>query len=105
MCFWWAKVIEEVIEQEMELRIGLFGAGVVGGGVVELLQRDSVIKQLSHRGASIKVVKICVRDLEKPRDFSIPADCIITASIDEVLEDPSINCIVELIGGVTRYGS
>lgn len=45
------------------LRIGLFGGGVVGGGVVELLQRP----RIAALGLDIIVSKICVQSLEKQR--------------------------------------
>jgi homoserine dehydrogenase len=45
------------------IRIGLFGGGVVGGGVVELLQRP----RIGALGLDIVVSKICVQSLEKQR--------------------------------------
>jgi homoserine dehydrogenase len=81
------------------LRIGIFGGGVVGGGVCELLQRH--VARLGALGVSIEVAKICVRDINKPRDFVMGKDTKIVTNYDDILGDPSINCVVELIGGVT----
>ena len=49
-----------------EIRIGMIGCGVVGGGVLELLARQEA--QLAARYAvRFRVTKIAVRDLAKPR--------------------------------------
>lgn len=53
-------------------------------------------------GAHIEIVKICVRSLDKPRDFTVDAHTQIVTDYDVILKDPSINCIVELMGGVTH---
>lgn len=81
------------------LRVGIFGGGVVGGGVVELLQRHS--SRLAALGLAIEVTKLCVRDPSKPRDFALPPRTQVVTGIDEILEDVSIGCVVEVIGGVT----
>ena len=81
------------------LRVGVFGGGVVGGGVCELLHRHA--GRLSGLGLSIEVAKVCVRDPSKPRDFPLGPNTQIVTSFDDILEDPSIGCIVEVIGGVT----
>ncbi|GMI22235.1 hypothetical protein TrRE_jg5476, partial [Triparma retinervis] len=75
----------------MSLKIGLIGGGTVGGGVVELLRRVA--------NPAITISKICVRDLTKKRDFTLDSNTILTSSIDDVLNDTSINCIVEVMGG------
>jgi homoserine dehydrogenase len=54
------------------LRIGLFGGGVVGGGVYTILEER---KQQSFQalGAHAQIVKVCVRDLSKARSFTASA--------------------------------
>ena len=69
-----------------ELKIGLFGYGVVGQGLYE------VLKQTPTANAAIR--KICVRDLSKSRN--LPAE-IFCDSADEILNDRQINLVVELI--------
>jgi homoserine dehydrogenase len=44
---------------------------------------------------------ICVRDLKKERDFVIPSGCTITDRYDDILEDESIDLVVEVMGGTT----
>lgn len=78
-------------------RIGIFGGGTVGGGIVEILKnRKDVLDQL---GCDIEVAKICVRDASKPRDFDVP--CEITENYDDILKDDTIDMVVEVMGGTT----
>lgn len=82
------------------LRVGLVGAGVVGGGVAELIQRNALSGRFGVLGIDIEVVKICVRDANKQRDFDLK-DIPIVSDIIDILNDDSINCIVEVMGGLT----
>jgi homoserine dehydrogenase len=81
----------------MALRIGMFGGGVVGGGVYKLLERP-----LPGCVSPGRVVKLCVRDPSKPRDFELEAHTEVVTDFASILEDDSIDCIVELMGGVTH---
>eukprot|EP01031_Cornospumella_fuschlensis_P028245 gene28245-34110_t len=85
----------------MHLRIGLFGAGVVGGGVAELVKKYQGNNRFSSMGVSMEVASICVRSTGKKRDFSIDPSVTITSNYNDILNDPSINCIVEVMGGIT----
>ena len=51
------------------LKVGIFGGGVVGGGVYELVQKHTQSGKFGKIGANIQISKICVRDLSKRRDF------------------------------------
>lgn len=53
-------------------------------------------------GANIEISKICVRDLKKPRDFTCSPSTKLVTDYKEILDDSSISCIVELMGGVTN---
>ncbi len=68
------------------LRIGLFGFGVVGQGLYHVLTQTD--------GLQAEIVRICVKDTAKQRP--ITSD-VITYNGDEILLDPSINVVVELI--------
>jgi homoserine dehydrogenase len=74
------------METQKKLTIGLFGFGVVGEGVYNVLQQTPSLK------ASIK--KICIKDHSKKRNA--PAS-LFTTHKDELLNDPDINVIVEVI--------
>jgi homoserine dehydrogenase len=76
--------------------------GIVGGGVYELVKKCIESGRLGSVGASIEVAKICVRSLDKPRDFELKAGTVLVTDYEEILADESINCVVELMGGVTR---
>ena len=69
-----------------KLNIGLFGFGVVGEGLYKVLQ------QTPSLNASIK--KVCIKDAGKKRNA--PAE-LFTTDRDEILNDESINVIVEVI--------
>jgi homoserine dehydrogenase len=53
--------------------LGVFGAGVVGGGVMEVLKTKAA--EFDKIGFEFKVKTICVRDVNKARDFETPAGC------------------------------
>ena len=71
-----------------KIRIGLFGFGVVGQGIYEVLRRT--------KNVDAEIVKICVRSLDKPRPGEIDRR-FFTDSADEILLDPAIDLIVEVI--------
>ena len=79
-----------------EIRIGMIGCGVVGGGVLELLARQEA--QLAARyKVRFRVTKIAVRDLAKPRPGAdgIPR---LTDAL-QLVADPDVDVIVEVAGG------
>jgi homoserine dehydrogenase len=82
------------------LSIGLFGGGVVGGGVYELIQK--LTNSGDGYGTQVKICKICVRSADKVRDFRVDTSRTkVVTDYNDILDDPSINCVVELIGGIT----
>lgn len=70
------------------LKIGLYGFGVVGQGVYEVLRKS--------RNAHAEIVKVCVRTRNKPRKVQLPAS-LLTDNEAELLEIPGINLIVEVV--------
>lgn len=81
-----------------EVVIGLLGAGNVGGGVVRILQENQA--DIERRlGASVRVKKMLVRSTERDRAASVPKP-LLTTDPREVLEDPEIRIVVELMGGI-----
>lgn len=84
------------------LNIGMFGCGTVGGGVFELLHSAKKIAQLETLGVKAVVSKICVQNLARKRDLKDFSEktTTFTSSYDDILNDSSINCVIELMGGV-----
>lgn len=72
-----------------KLRIGIIGFGTVGTGVYKTLQKID----------SVEIVKIAVKNLNKPRKADVPAS-MLTDNPYELVNDSSIDVIVELIGGI-----
>ena len=77
------------------LNIAIVGVGTVGSSVIKILQENKDIIT-ARAGKEIRVVKAVVRDLSKKREV----DVALTDNLDEVLNDPSIDIVVELMGGV-----
>lgn len=50
----------------------------------------------------MEIAKICVRDIKKPRDFELKNGTVLVTDYNDILGDPSINCVIELMGGITR---
>ena len=69
-----------------ELRIGLFGYGCVGRGLHDVLENS--------RGIKAEIVRICVKDRSKERRLPMS---FFTFDKNDILNDSSINLVVELI--------
>lgn len=82
------------------MNIGIFGGGTVGGGIVEILEKKKEDFQ-KMTGRTLLVKKICVRDPSKPRDFDLPDGCSITTEFADILDDESLDMVVEVMGGTT----
>jgi homoserine dehydrogenase len=81
--------------------IGLAGFGTVGSGVWNTLQRNAdLIADRTDGAVRLEIRRIAVRDLAKSRDASAPAG-IFTAEWRDVVADPAVDIVVELIGGTT----
>ncbi|MCA1962582.1 MAG: homoserine dehydrogenase [Prosthecobacter sp.] len=81
------------------IQVGLAGLGNVGAGVFKNIEanRDLIIQRT---GADIRIRRIIVRDLARPRDVSVP-ESLLGTRWQDLTEDPEIQVVVELIGGTT----
>ena len=80
-----------------KINIGLIGFGTVGTGVLKILRSNS--KMIRERlGASIVVKKIADLDIKSDRGIKVNKG-LLTTSVEEIINDPSIDLVVELIGG------
>jgi homoserine dehydrogenase len=79
------------------VRVGLIGLGTVGSGVVEILQRHG--EDFRHRaGVDIELVKFADRNTARFTDLGLPPEQCVTDA-QAVIDDPSIDVVIELIGG------
>ncbi|MBE0624340.1 MAG: homoserine dehydrogenase [Burkholderiales bacterium] len=77
--------------------VGLLGIGTVGGGTWNVLARNQEeIKRRAGRG--IRIAKVGDKDLERAR-LLVAGQAAVTADAWEVVNDPAIDIVVELIGG------
>ncbi len=81
-----------------EIGIGIAGFGTVGGGVLSILRKHAADIE-ARLGARIVVRKIALRDSGKSRSVEVPGG-LLTTRIEDLLDDPSIEVVVELMGGV-----
>jgi homoserine dehydrogenase len=82
-----------------QVKLGIIGGGTVGSGVFEALRRNGNL--LSSRiGVRVHVEKIAVRSLKKNRATKIPR-ALLTTDWREVVCNPEVNLVAELIGGTT----
>ena len=85
----------------MTTKIGLVGGGVVGGGVVEILAKHGASVFSKQLGINMSIAKVAVRDVAKKRDFTLPEGCELVGNVFDVVTDPSIDIVCEVMGGVT----
>jgi len=79
------------------INVGLLGLGTVGGGTLTVLRRNA--EEITRRaGREIRVVRAAVRDLEKAK--ALAGDLPLTINPFDVVDDPDIDIVVELIGGL-----
>lgn len=83
-----------------EISIGLLGLGTVGSGVVQIIE-DHQEKLMYQVGCPIKVKKILVKSLDKERAIEVDPS-VLTTDVNEVLFDPEIDVVVEVMGGVEQ---
>ncbi len=80
------------------VNVGLLGFGTVGGGTARILLEQEDL--LSRRtGTSIRLAKICDKDIISDRGFSVPPG-VLTQDLGDILDNPDIDIFVELIGGI-----
>ncbi|MDP8237080.1 MAG: homoserine dehydrogenase [Candidatus Erginobacter occultus] len=81
-----------------EIKIGLIGWGTVGAGVTRILQKNSAL--ISRRlGARLRLVRVADLNLKRDRGMKL-APGILTRDAARIIEDPEIDIVVELIGGL-----
>jgi len=80
------------------IQIGLAGYGTVGTGLAQILlnNRDWIFRRL---GREVRIKTILVRDLSKVRSAIPSPETVFTDRIEDLIDDPELDLVVELIGG------
>lgn len=80
------------------VKIGLIGSGTIGGGVLDLFRNNG--ERISEKiGVTLVLEKVADRDLSKLRALQLPEE-LITSSAEDILKEPEIDIVIELIGGI-----
>ncbi len=77
------------------IKVGIIGVGTVGSSVVKILQKNKDIIT-ARAGKEIMPVLGVVQNLDKDRGLNIP----LSSNVDDILNDNTIDIVVELMGGV-----
>ena len=81
-----------------KITIGLIGFGTVGTGVVKLLRGNAAVIR-ERLGAALSVKRIADIDIRRNRGIRVAAS-LLTTDARAVTDDPAIDLVVELIGGI-----
>ena len=85
-----------------QIGIGLAGLGTVGTGVYKQLNRNRVLL-IERLGLELKIRRIAVRNLAMVRPVNPPTE-LVTSRWEDVIDDPTVDIVVELMGGIdTAY--
>lgn len=79
-------------------KVAIVGMGTVGTGVAKLLL-DHGDRTARHAGRTLWLEKVVVNDIHKHRDLDLP-NGVLTDQLDDVLNDPNIEVVAQLIGGI-----
>ena len=80
-----------------QVNLGMIGGGTVGSGVLHALQRNGELMS-ARLGIKISLRKVAVKSLAKQRAHTFPRS-LLTTDWQEVVNDPEIHIIIELVGG------
>ena len=95
-----ANAIEQITgDKTMKkvISIGLIGFGTIGTGVIKLLQKNGDLIA-GRLGAEIRLKRIADIDIRNSRGIPID-DALLTTNAADILNDPEIDIVVELMGG------
>jgi len=91
-------VSDDLTGSAVRVRVGVLGCGNVGAPLVELIGTQGPTVQ-ARTGLRLEVTRVAVRDLQKARAISLPGH-LLTTDAGSIVDDPDIDLVVELIGGV-----
>ncbi len=82
-----------------EVRLGLLGLGTVGAGVVKLLDSERTLLE-ERAGCRLTLAAVADLDVTRPREGVDLSRLPMTTDAGRVLDDPGVEVVVELIGGL-----
>ena len=80
-----------------DIIIGMIGFGTVGTGVAKILLNDRAMLE-QRAGCAVELRRIVDLDVTTDRGVKLPSG-MLTANINDILADASINTVIEVIGG------
>jgi homoserine dehydrogenase len=80
------------------VRVGILGCGNVGAALVGLIRAQGDVIE-ARTGLRLEIARVAVRNLAKARPVALPEGCL-THDAADVVQDPAIDVIVEVIGGI-----
>ncbi|MFH0840179.1 MAG: homoserine dehydrogenase [Candidatus Omnitrophota bacterium] len=80
------------------VKIGLIGLGTIGAGVAKIFAKKSPLVS-SKKDIPVELVKVADKDRRPRRSISIPRSQL-TPNANDILNNPDIDIVVELIGGI-----
>jgi homoserine dehydrogenase len=80
------------------INVGLIGFGTIGSGVVRLLKESRDIIR-DRVGVEVILKKIADKDIKRDRGIEVE-DGLLTEDVSEIMDDPDISIVIELIGGI-----
>jgi homoserine dehydrogenase len=90
--------VTETTSDKSVVRVGVLGCGNVGAALVQLVEaRGDEIA--ARTGTRLEIAKVAVRSLTRKRPVDLD-ESILTRDANEVVSDPSIDVVVEVIGGI-----
>lgn len=82
----------------MAIQLGLVGTGTVGGGCIEILKNHKD-EFLRHFGIDVELKRVCSRNPEEAIAHGV--ENIFTQDYQDIVNDPDIDIVVEVVGGTT----
>lgn len=83
------------------IKVGIIGTGTVGGGTIKVLAQN--IEVIDKRATNIEISMVCTRELDAAKEMLADLNvttATITGDFNEILNNPEIDIVVELIGGI-----
>ncbi len=82
----------------MAVKIGLVGTGTVGGGCIDIMLKHKESFE-RHFGIDVELVRVCSLDSAEAEAHGVGH--LFTSDFNDIINDPEIDIVIELIGGTT----